>query len=85
MLPSSTTKINIEYINKRLKDSRFRDNFSLTNHQEIMSNDFWVDGIQLSNLDKTRLAKIFGNDDYLSKKLIFREFYSVYLKYIITH
>ena len=46
-------------INEKLKGSCFRNNFNFIDPWEITSNGLWVDGIHLSTLGKTRLAKSF--------------------------
>lgn len=52
ILPSSRTKMNIKSLNEKLKNLCFGNNFNFIKHQEITSNDLWVDGIYLKNLGK---------------------------------
>ena len=72
IMPSSRTKINIKSINEKLNNLCFTNNFNFIDHQEIISNDIWVDRINLKHLGKARLAKVFANN-FLGKNTVFLE------------
>ena len=53
ILPATRTSIDIGQINEVIKELCHKNNFVFIDHQNITSNDLWVDGIQLPNSGKT--------------------------------
>ena len=60
ILPSSRTSIDIGQINEVIKQLCHKDNFVFMDHQNITSNDFWVDDIYLENSEKAIIARDFA-------------------------
>ena len=59
ILPSTRTSFNIDQINEAIKELCHKNNFVFIGHQNITSNDLWVDGIHLKNSGKAILARDF--------------------------
>ena len=59
LLPSTRTSFNIDQINEAIKELCHKKIFVFIDHQNITSNDLWVDGIHLKNSGKAILARDF--------------------------
>ena len=60
VLPSTRTSFNIGQINETIKELCHKNNFVFIDHQNITSNDLWVDAIHLRNSRKALLARDFA-------------------------
>ena len=60
-LPSTRTKINIFYINKKLRHLCMKYHFEFINHQQISTNFLWNDGIHLLDTGKSMLGQYLVN------------------------
>ena len=60
ILPSTRISLNIGQINETIKELCHKNNFVFIDHQNITSNDLWVDGIHLTNSGKAILARDFA-------------------------
>ena len=59
ILPSTRTSFNIGQINEAIKELCYKNNFVFIDHQNMTSNDLWVDTIHLTNSKKAILARDF--------------------------
>ena len=53
-------RVNIDQINEAVKELCHKSNFAFIDHQNITSNDLWVDGTHLTNSGKAILAGDFA-------------------------
>ena len=60
ILTSSRTSFNKDQTNKAIKEFCHKNNFVFIDHQNITSNDLWVDGIHLKHLGKAISARDFA-------------------------
>ena len=60
IVPSTRTSFNIGQINKVIDELCLKSNFDFIEHQNITSNDLWVDDIHLTNSRKAILARDFA-------------------------
>ena len=60
ILPLTRTSIDIGQINKVIKEICHKNNFILIDHQNITSNNLWVNCIHLTNSGKVILARDFA-------------------------
>ena len=60
ILPPTRTFFNIGQINEVMKELCHKNDFVFIDHQNITSNDLWVDGIHLTNSGKAILARDFA-------------------------
>ena len=74
VLPSTRTSFNIGQINKVTKELCHKNSFVFIDHQNITSNDLWVDDIHLKNSGKAILGRDFAEkvNDFLCQNSNFQ-------------
>ena len=60
ILPPTRTSFNVGWVNEVIKELCHKSNFDFIDHQNITSNDLWVDGIHLTNSGKAILTRDFA-------------------------
>ena len=64
ILSSTRTSFNIGQMNESTKKLCHKNNFVSIDHQNVTSNDLWVDDIRLTNSGKAILARYFAGKVY---------------------
>ena len=60
ILPPTRTSFNVGRVNEVIKELCHKSNFDFIDHQNITSNDLWVDGTHLTNSGKAILTRDFA-------------------------